>query len=451
MIQYIYIISLIPLYYFIYKLSIFFSKNKTINPLFSVFIGIIFFIIFPLTIIVFNNGYIAPFYFGIEGNWGNIILNFKTLYPFYIIYITLLFIFLFFIEFKNKILLFDYKLYKCLHSLKLKKLKKLILILFLFYSLIVIYFIIKSGGIYKYFLLAFYERQNIIIHNELLYLILNAIEGSIKILLVAISLLFINVLYSQRKRDILFILFIFIIQLIIVLTTGNRIYFVILFVFTTALAFMYKNWKYFFNSILLIPIIFIFMMLWTFVRNNLLESINILDKYSNLFDVNSMITNLLTAVEGMNIIVLFHIIQDFGIKYQYLYGLSYFKLIVFFIPRFIFPNKPINFTTYIAELYEPNSIGFSLNSTILGEMYANIGFFTVVFFPFIIFILLFLLCKIIKNKSNIIIIYLLSVNSFWLIRGTIPEIFISIIMAIIFLKGLNFEKNLFYTTFINKL
>ena len=76
-----------------------FIKTKTINPIFTCFLGITYFIFYPYFILVLNNGYTSPSYFGIMGYWGDIDINIMSLYPF-----VFLFIFLFVFCLKKSIL-----------------------------------------------------------------------------------------------------------------------------------------------------------------------------------------------------------------------------------------------------------------------------------------------------------------------------------------------------------
>jgi hypothetical protein len=57
------------------------------------------------------------------------------------------------------------------------------------------------------------------------------------------------------------------------------------------------------------------------------------------------------------------------------YGATYLKVIYQFIPRVIWPGKPIDVTTMMSELFRPGQMarGISYNPTLLGEMYYNFG------------------------------------------------------------------------------
>jgi oligosaccharide repeat unit polymerase len=62
------------------------------------------------------------------------------------------------------------------------------------------------------------------------------------------------------------------------------------------------------------------------------------------------------------------------------YGVTYAKLLLSFIPRDIWPEKPENITWIATQLFRPEmlDLGVSYNPTILGEMYYNFGLLGVV-------------------------------------------------------------------------
>ena len=75
-----------------------------------------------------------------------------------------------------------------------------------------------------------------------------------------------------------------------------------------------------------------------------------------------------------------HMINDFGGKFDYLYGSTYTRLFTSFLPATLAPYRPPDFTTMAAQLYEPGG-ATSLGSTALGEAYANFGFAGILVLP----------------------------------------------------------------------
>jgi hypothetical protein len=83
----------------------------------------------------------------------------------------------------------------------------------------------------------------------------------------------------------------------------------------------------------------------------------------------------------------FHIVNDFGQKYDYLYGVSYARVLYLMIPGELYPCKPLGFTSRLAAVYEPGAVT-SLCATQLGELYANFGFLCGLLLPVITVLIL---------------------------------------------------------------
>jgi len=86
------------------------------------------------------------------------------------------------------------------------------------------------------------------------------------------------------------------------------------------------------------------------------------------------------VTEGMGVMLLLHMINDFGTKFSYLEGGTYGRLLTFFLPQSTAGGRPPDFSTLLAQLYEPGRIT-SLGSTALGEAYANFALAGVLVMP----------------------------------------------------------------------
>jgi|APSaa5957512535_1039671.scaffolds.fasta_scaffold19189_2 oligosaccharide repeat unit polymerase len=413
-----------------------FIKTKTINPIFTCFLGITYFIFYPYFILVLNNGYTSPSYFGIMGYWGDIDINIMSLYPFVFLFIFLFVFYSLIILNKKSILLLDGLIFSKLLKFNINCLKRILNKLIIFSIFILIYFVIDAGGIEAYLSQSFHSRQEHIADNsEILYLLIQNTNKAFQVLIVSISILYVNVLYAKDISNKKYIFFLLGYQLIGMIGSGNRIYFVILILMILSILIMYKDKKNLIKVFFVLPIFISGLIIWTSIRSNIFDSLDRITSLLESIDPNPIVTALLNMAEGMNVIVLLHIIEDFGVKYDFLYGLNYIKLFIIYIPRSFLPEKPIDFTSYAAKLYEPASIGFSLNSTFLGEMYANIGDILILFLP--LFFILFIKLSFKVAKLNIIILYILSFSTFWMIRVTFVETIISIIFSILFYYLIN--------------
>jgi|GEM_PF-1888193 hypothetical protein len=82
--------------------------------------------------------------------------------------------------------------------------------------------------------------------------------------------------------------------------------------------------------------------------------------------------SLMHATEGGAVMLLMHIVNDFGGKFDYLHGSTYGRLLTCWVPRSVYPSRPLDFTNQAATFYMPGETT-SLCATALGEAYANFG------------------------------------------------------------------------------
>jgi hypothetical protein len=156
----------------------------------------------------------------------------------------------------------------------------------------------------------------------------------------------------------------------------------------------FKN-KYFKSIILLgilaIPLI-VFMTLWPYIRSTMslmsfsdaaIKSLKFLDNAEAL-----ILNTIFDMVEGADFLVSFAIVQDFPEKYDYFYGTSLLKIFTFFIPRSLWENKWDSIAIEMAQIYHPFAKGFSLNTTLFGEIYANTGLIGLLIIPCVLLLIL---------------------------------------------------------------
>lgn len=72
-----------------------------------------------------------------------------------------------------------------------------------------------------------------------------------------------------------------------------------------------------------------------------------------------------------NVVML--MIKLFPNSYEYLLGQSYYRILLTPIPRFVWPNKPINTESIIGSIVSPEILGYSLPPGIQGDLYINFG------------------------------------------------------------------------------
>jgi hypothetical protein len=72
--------------------------------------------------------------------------------------------------------------------------------------------------------------------------------------------------------------------------------------------------------------------------------------------------------------------NDFGGKLDHLRGSTYGRLFTFWLPRSVYPSRPLDFSNQLAILYSPGD-STSLCAGALGEACANFGFASLLALP----------------------------------------------------------------------
>jgi hypothetical protein len=157
---------------------------------------------------------------------------------------------------------------------------------------------------------------------------------------------------------------------------------------------------------------------------------------------NRAMTTLMDTTEGVSVIQVLHMVNDFGQKFDYLYGLSYSKAFTFILPRKLYPNKPQNFPVMIARLYEPGQVT-SLGTTQLGELYANFGALSVLLLPFITLLILLLSERLERKcEEHALLSAVLFVLLIWYARSSFEDNFVTFLFALLLVRGLQLERGL---------
>ena len=157
---------------------------------------------------------------------------------------------------------------------------------------------------------------------------------------------------------------------------------------------------------------------------------------------NRTATVLMDAIDGIDTVFLFHIINDFGSKYRFLYGASYARALFFMVPRRLYPNKPTGFALQLAEIYEPGETT-SFAATQLGELYANFGPASILLLPLltagILFFSEWLTQRISKHALTAAVVFLLLI---WSARSTLEDNFITFLVATALIQLFRFDRAL---------
>jgi hypothetical protein len=165
--------------------------------------------------------------------------------------------------------------------------------------------------------------------------------------------------------------------------SGNRI-----FIAFYLLAFMASCWLYgrrkLIGVLLVVsPLLVLIFSAWGAVRHDLSKLPDSMNSEVVQADLGSRaLSSLMYATEGHGVLLLMHVVNDFGGKFAYLHGGTYGRLLTFWLPRSVYPQRPLDFTSQAALCYLPGE-STSLCATELGEAYANFGLASVLVLPII--------------------------------------------------------------------
>lgn len=88
----------------------------------------------------------------------------------------------------------------------------------------------------------------------------------------------------------------------------------------------------------------------------------------------------LSVTESINVNVILQAIHDFGQRFDFLHGATLAKIFFVWIPRAVWPDKPLPITEYAGAAFAPNA-NVALVTTILGEFHMNFGGFGLLLLP----------------------------------------------------------------------
>src|SRR5216684_4278010 len=228
-----------------------------------------------------------------------------------------------------------------------------------------------------------------------------------------------------------------------VVLTGNRIYFAIYLISFFISCLLSQRKKVLITMFAIAPILVLVFSAWSSLRHNLMEIPDSVTGYTEADFGDRTTSSLINVTEGMDVLLLLHIVNDFGNRYEYLYGITYSRAATSLIPRRFYPQKPDNFTLILAQKYLPG-VETSLNATAVGEMYANFGGLTLILFPLFTSGVVILSQAVVRTEKNHgLLPAVLFVALLWAARSTIEDNFISVLLATMFMISiLRLEKGL---------
>lgn len=193
-------------------------------------------------------------------------------------------------------------------------------------------------------------------------------------------------------------------------------------------------------TIILSVVVFVLAISSRFIRGALQPGGNIVDLN---FDLEIYLReSIMNGDIGYSSLVL-DVINYVDKNKSFLFGQSYYRLLFIFIPRFLWPDKPLSSQRIVATWLEPGVEGLTLPPGIIGDTYINFGIFGI--FLLVIFGMLF---AHLDNDITINNFMLWSVSATWifhLVRGGFTNPLLIFFVLSIVLKFI--YKKFFYNVY----
>jgi hypothetical protein len=415
------------------------SHRKELTPLLGWTIGLGFFILAPLAIIVLNGGYQIPSFYAVNDGYSRVDLSdIKYFIPFLTIWASLLFSFMAVISCTSglserrtgpEVILSDSSLIRA------------ILITASLAFLDYVATIRMVGGLESFLLSHWYERQ-----QELVarlgdgYVLYAWLSQSNQVLFTAAAVLLTHSQVRRGKvswRVSIFTLLLFFLQIVML---GNRIFFALYLLSLAASCWVYHRKRLIAILLMIAPVVALIFSSWAYFRHDLTTIGKDVPTYLEADLGNRGVTTLMDIFEGSDTMIMFHIINDFGNKHDYMYGSSYARVLFFWVPRKLYPQKPAGFSSQIAALYEPGE-STSLNATALGEMYANFGGLSVLLLPLFTIGTFYFDRSLMRRKATPSLFAATAFLIFiWLARSSFSDNVITLLIATLLIYLLRLEK-----------
>ncbi len=416
-------------------------KNSSgLTPLLGWLSGLAYFLLAPLTIITLGGGYELPPAFEVGQEWHAVNLtNTSFLIPYLVVWTCMMgvcFVIHIFYAAERQEKRAD-------HMVSRDRLQRVIVItmaLTLANWAILVWFV---GGIEE-FLISHWQLRMDDLTTRLgdAFVLTDHLFWANQVIFTAASALYTGLGLKNGHTRWRFTSMIILFFLLEVVLTGNRIYFAIYLISFFISCLLSQRKKVLITMFAISPILVLVFSAWSSLRHNLMEIPDSVTGYTEADFGDRTTSSLINVTEGMDVLLLLHIVNDFGNRYEYLYGITYSRAATSLIPRRFYPQKPDNFTLILAQKYLPG-VETSLNATAVGEMYANFGGLTLILFPLFTSGVVILSQAVVRTEKNHgLLPAVLFVALLWAARSTIEDNFISVLLAMFMISILRLEKGL---------
>jgi len=416
-------------------------RHTVLTPILGWIVGLGFFLLTPLTLIVLNGGYEYPFFYRMNETYAKVDLsNISYLIPFLVIWVSLMLSFAVVLLFaprnsgkrgNNEIVLDE------------SQLERVILITAVLTLLDCIIVVWLAGGL-EGFLLSNWYLRGVDLGTRLgdrytLYVWLSTANQTV---FAAAAVLYTHSQVRTRNVNWRFSILILLLFIVHIVVNGERIFFALYLVSLITSLLLYGRKRLIAALLMIAPVLAFVFSAWAYLRNDLTKIGENYFVYLEQDLGNRALTNLMDACDGSDTVILFHIINDFGEKYNYMHGESYARIFFFIVPRSLYPEKPERFTVRLANIYEPGETT-SLAATQLGELYANFGVFSVVLLPLITALILLLSESLTQEiEKRILVSAVVFLLLIWSARATFEDNLINFLCTLLLIWGLRLGQGL---------
>jgi oligosaccharide repeat unit polymerase len=415
-------------------------RRLALTPAMGWMAGLGYFLLAPLTLLVLNDGYTQPALYQANDKYASLNLSDGTyVLPIMVIWLALLFTFLAVVALTPKYPDGQEDLQPLVFNEKKLKLALRVTwgIALLDYGIA----ICLSGGVTAFLVTHWYTRgSDYFARFGDRYVLYTQLSQANFVVFTAAAALYTALMLQRRKFNWGFLAFIAFAMMLQMVMSGNRI-----FVALYGLSFLASCWIYGRKKIIpillaLSPLVLVFFSAWAALRGDLGTLSEKLPSYAEQDLGNRAMTTLMDTTEGASVMLFLHMVNDFGTKFDYFYGLSYTKAVTFIVPRSVYPSKPPNFPVLMAALYEPGE-ETSLGGTQMAELYGNFGVLSVLLLPVITVVILLLSERVIRNiEKHALVSAVLFVLCIWFARSSFEDNFVTFLLAQVLIWCLRLEQ-----------
>jgi len=417
-------------------------RRLALTPAMGWMLGLGYFVLAPLTLLTLNGGFTQPAVYNTNDRYRSVsFLNTTYLLPILVIWLAMLFAFV-----SVVVLMPPY----CGSKddvppllLNDKRLKRAIVVTWAIALLDYGITIWLSGGPTAFLVTHWYLRQTQFFTDfGEQYVLYTQFTQANFVIFTGVAALYTAWLLEHRRYSWRFCGLIAFAMLLQTVMTGNRIFVALYGLSLLVSCWIYGRKKIILACFVLSPVILLVFSAWASLRGDLGAFSQKLPAYVEQDLGDRATITLIDATEGASVMQLLHMVNDFGEKFNYFYGLSYTKAVTFIVPRSLYPGKPQNFPVLMAQLYEPGQ-ETSLGGTQLAELYANFGVLSVLLLPAITVLILLLSEKLTRNiEKHVLLSAVLFVLFIWYARSSFEDNFVTFVCAQCLMWSLKLERGI---------